>query len=363
MTDNQQQPLNRVLYDRLVRVFGRVKISSAGYRMLSVVRTNPLTGEAREEIETPGEEYQVCCDRCNDTRSRLYIGHMFGKKSPHTGFGYYHLVHCFNEDCYRDHEVRRSLYDMLCETGTPLASADVRPGKTGNSCEEMQLPGDVVTLDKLPLHHPACAYLSSRHYDPHLLGRFYHVGYCEHSHYSLARDRIIAPIYRGNKLYGWQARHIGELNWADKNNPPKWFSAPGMAKSQLLYNYDNAVKFKVGVMVEGPGDVWAVGPMAVCSFGSTMSTTQRRMFVSGFAKYSGVLLYDPDIRHDSRKYETYKEAVAELKTQFNGQLVDVCLPEGTDPGSLDRAFIRQYVNAEAAKQKVKISWERRQGAS
>ena len=51
--------------------------------------------------------------------------------------------------------------------------------------------------------------------------------------------------------------------------------------------------------------------------------------------------------------------IADLRTRFSGNFAAVKLPEGTDPGSLDRVFLRDYVTHKAQKKGVKVCFDHR----
>ncbi len=57
---------------------------------------------------------------------------------------------------------------------------------------------------------------------------------------------------------GWQARYVGEPRYRDM---PKYYTCPGMPKSQLLYNFDSTMTKPFVVLVEGITDVWRIGTM------------------------------------------------------------------------------------------------------
>jgi len=67
-------------------------------------------------------------------------------------------------------------------------------------------------------------------------------------------------------------------------------------------------------------------------------------------------LYDPDVKRDKNKKKSLEELISSLKSQLD--LAVVWLPEGRDPGSLDRQFMRDYVKSEAKKQNINVSWEK-----
>lgn len=352
-------PLNPTLFHQLERVFGHVKVANAGMSMVGGYRWDPSEKRDKLALDVPGEQYRVSCDRCTDTRFRLFFHHRWGVRDDR-GHQNLHLCYCQNENCYADSDRRLTLYEKLTSGRAQLAQAKILSGVVADPNQPCELPGPVIPLHQLAAVHPANKYLAGRFYVPERLGKFYGVGYCAESFYYLARHRIVAPIYQNNVLRGWQARYIGDLDWSDKSNPPKWWSCPGMRKSQLLYNYDNAVHYRTGIIVEGPADVWSVGPMAMATFGATMSMFQRRQFVSAFRDYGGVLLYDEDVSSGSPEtVARYRKMFVELRKEFGGRLALVVPPKGKDPGDMDRGFLRDYVAAEAAKQDVAVSWARR----
>ena len=352
------EPLNRLLYRQLQRVFGRVRICNEGQAMVARYGHDAIKDRDELIITDPGEYYLVCCPRCSDTRFRLYINHRWGKRDEQ-GRRNLWLAICYNEDCYHTAEARWGLYAQLSEIEGVLDNAPIAEGIEVTEAKEMELPGPVFRLDRLEPNHAANRYLAGRFYDPEMLGRFYRVGYCPTSPYYLATNRIIAPVYQDGILKGWQARYLGECDWKSEDAPPKWWSAPGMNRAKLLYNWDNARAFRTGVIVEGPGDVWSFGPMAMATFGSTMTTQQRRMFVAAFGQGSGVIMYDQDVQDKPSTAASYAKLIEELRPQFRHGLASVILPAGADPGDLDRAVLRAIVAEQALTQKVIISWERR----
>ena len=363
-------PLNPVLYRNLKRLFGSVVISNAGQAMIARYVPNPARESSRPGemaydlvIDSAGEYYCVNCDKCGDTRHRLYINHRWGVIDE-MGRRNLWLMICYNEGCYGDYESQRELLDRLSGLDDELGRAEIAPGKQDIEPEEMPWPGEVIALDKLPRDHRAVQYMAGRGYDPSRLGRFWGVGWCRDSIYTLARDRIIVPVWAASggqlKLKGWQARYIGDLNWKLPGSPPKWWNPPGMRKSMLLYNFHNAVRWRTGVMVEGAGDAWSVGPMAFATFGSTLSRRQESMIISGFRNRTLVVMWDPDVQKDPRKKEAYDDMVERLRNcgAFAG-VVSVVLPDGTDPGSTPRHVVRKLATEQARLQGVTVDWRQR----
>ena len=60
-----------------------------------------------------GEYYRVNCDKCGDTRQRLWINHMWGVRDVETGDDHLYLIICFNEGCINTRELQERLYELL----------------------------------------------------------------------------------------------------------------------------------------------------------------------------------------------------------------------------------------------------------
>lgn len=360
--------LNPLLYARLDRAMGPVRISNAGEAMIAVegesvfVRDSDRATEFRPRLEIlhDGEYYLVNCPYCRDTRQRLYVNHMYGKNS-NGGRRMRFLAICFNEACMKKEEVRDDFITRLSVTDEMLEQAPVVRGRvvTGEVAEA-RMPGPCRLLSELDDRHPARVYVRARRFDPDRLARAYGVSYCEDSIHWLARGRLVVPIRWDGRLVGWQTRHIGELPWKGGGRssylPPKYWTMPNMPRSTILPNLENAMLFRTGVIVEGWFDVFGFGPMAVPVLGCSLSDRQIRLFATAFGRpgRSGVFLLDPE----EIDKPTTQRIIRILRHRLSGQLAVVRLPAGTDPGKLDRAFLRNYVREQAEDQDVQVSWER-----
>lgn len=360
MTNDEKQALNRALYRRCVATFKHVKVRNPGENQTRKLRMDLTSGKHKPFIIHPGEYYAVCCPFCNDTRFRCYINHRYGTddefRRPQT-----HLATCFNAGCplaNKDQETYQQLEQMLLgHKLIELRAAQIQPGRDIDvDAVRMNWPGKVTRVDKLPVEHEARIYLESRDFDPDVIGRFWNVHWCYEADRYICQDRLIIPIYHNKRMVGWQARAAYETNWK-LSNLPKYYTAPGTPRRQILYNFGNAVRHQTGIIVEGVTDVWRIGPQAMCTLGASFTTQQQTLFRRGFRDYSGVLLYDPDVK------EKLAERSSEIETKLNEQLksgfCSVQLPDGTDPGSLSRDFLRPYISQQAAEKGVHISWKRR----
>jgi len=348
---------------KLEHSFGAVRIYNPGV-MQELVHTFPGhrgINQDQFQVVEPGEYYVVCCPFCGDAKFRLYINHMFGVREPVTGSRRLHLAHCFNEDCVHDYESQMLLVQQIEATPDELAGFDrvIRTGvKFVAELERATLPGKVTPVNELAADHIAVRYLQSRGFDLDYLAKFYRVGWCNNAMYQLASGRIIIPVFKEGVLKGWQARYPGEMNWKRKGAPPKYFTMPGMPRRHVLYNFGRACQYRTIVLVEGVTDVWRFGAMAVCTFGDTLTPMQRQQLVKDCRDYNLVVLYDPE----AMVKPNIQEMLESLKTTWRGgaaAAIGVTLPDGTDPGSLSREFLRAYVEREAEKQGVHLSWQRR----
>jgi DNA primase len=100
-----------------------------------------------------------------------------------------------------------------------------------------------------------------------------------------------------------------------------------------------------------------VGPQAVCTLGATLTNEQQTLFRQHFKDYSGVLLFDPDVK--DKLALKVNEIEADLNERLKSGFCSVQLPEGTDPGSLARTMLREYITKQAGDKGVIISWKKR----
>lgn len=347
--------LNPHLYRQLVRKFGLVRVVCPGEKMLA--RTDyDAWGEPRLQIDHPGEYYKVCCPYCRDTRYRLYVNHMFCQLDGHNRRMKYVAV-CYNENCLDRSDNLRTLIEDLDEIN--LFGARVMEGRVvPEDAREVAEPGTCIPLSSLKPADPARVYLTSRGFDPDALGELFQVTLCVESRYTLAQNRLIIPVIDRGKLKGWQARYIGELDWKGPRRhelPPKYFSCPGSNfRSKCILNFERMKEWATGVIVEGPTDVFRFGSMAGCIFGNTMTETQRRRFTAVFRLRTGVLVLDPEECESA----STKKLLDYFLGVMPGRFCAVRLPPGTDPGSLDRTVLKEYVRAAAAAQGVTVTYRK-----
>lgn len=360
MDNEEKKALNRALFRRCKATFKHVRVKNPGEKQTRRISTDLITGKPKPVITHPGEYYSVCCPFCNDTRYRCYINHRYGTDDefgrPQTG-----LAFCFNAGCplaSKMPHAYQELAEMLCgQKLVSLRKAEIAEGREVDVDQiRMNWPGKVTRVDLLPPEHEANVYLASRGFDPDKIGKFWNVHWCSESPRFICQERLIIPIYHNKKMVGWQARAAYDIDWKS-SHLPKYYTAPGTPRRQILYNLGNAVKYRTGIVVEGVTDVWKLGPQAVCTLGASFTQPQQSLFRKNFKNWGGLLLYDPDMKE--KLAGTIASIVSSLHEQLNSGFCAVYLPDGTDPGSLARDFLRPYITQQAAEQGVNVSWKKR----
>jgi len=189
-----------------------------------------------------------------------------------------------------------------------------------------------------PLSRSHEAYLRSRGFNPNELVEMWGLKGTDHTAEPRWRWRIIIPIYFERNLVSYTTRSIG-------NRPDKYRACPKNQEQihhkNLLYGWDGPIggTHIVGptaIVVEGPADVWRIGPGALAIFGDQVSSAQiallkkfRRLFI----------MLDGD--------EAGKAAGEKLAWRMSGLGVDtkqVILPNGKDPGELSKHEVVEIRN-------------------
>lgn len=346
--------LNPALYTALLRAFGSVGVSHPGEpRECVYAPARGLNGLVlKSTVKQYGEQYQVNCPFCGDTRRRLNISYCYGVTDKKTRSPNRHLFHCFNEKCHQDRANWQQLYDRLDQAGYRPGQATISAplANTSNSADSpiarpIALPARFIPLHLLDLEHAAVQYVVSRGFDPLELSAIWGVGYCHSDPDSIPplEERLVIPIYSLRRsfglpgedsnqacpvLTGWQARAL------DKDTLPKYLTAQGFQKSSVLYGLPQALATRGPVyLCEGATDCWAIGPGAVALLGKTISPAQISLLERYFRPRPIVILLDRDACQDA----------LEISAKLRGRLPHyavVELPEGgDDPGECTREEI------------------------
>lgn len=321
------KPLNPRLFRRLQDTFGSVRISNQGVPTMIDHRPDWLQrcGRLKAEVVERGETYVVSCPFCSDTRGRLYVCHRWAVRDEKTGDDMLHLARCFNEGCLATREAQKELHALVFPRGKYGRTMEVRLKPQAPTTEPL-VPIQIVLpegtpLTELPKEHPAIEYLRRRKFAPERLARQWGVYFCEENRERPGQDqqarphfyqpRIVYPVYAlpvlglsdeagptsTLRLAGWQARTID-----DDSEAPKYFTACGMRRNELLYGLPQAIRTEGPiVVVEGVTDVWRFRANAVALFGKTISPVQCGLFLRHFAGRPIVVLLDRDAAEDARR--------------------------------------------------------------
>ncbi len=281
------KPLNRALYDFLWERFsGNVLVAKRGQKFrYSVTQVN---GTPIIDKLDGGEEYQVNCPLCGDKRRRLYVNHRWGTLVH--GAEVRHLAHCFNENCSVNSWLREHMDDLATsysvEGSDDAQAVDAfdMDAIAAEAAERHDRLTAVLPVDSLAPDHPAALYLESRGFNRTWLYDRFRVGYHEGSGRHPRNRRIIAPVFYGGMMVGWNARAIpGHTRLTPADPAKKWpwregkyVNSAGMPKSKFLYNLDLASAYSVIVVVEGVSDCWRAGEWSVAIMGKQMSREQCR---------------------------------------------------------------------------------------
>lgn len=183
--------------------------------------------------------------------------------------------------------------------------------------ERGRLSWPVGTTDLGPRHR---AYLASRNYDADTIAAVWGVkGTGPIGPY---KHRILIPVHnQRGKLVTYTSRDItGKAAIRYKACRPEDEVEPIKSTVYGLHK----VRGGRCLLVEGPFDVWRIGPGAVCGFGVELSARQLTTLSRAVGEVS--LLFDPGATQQAEKWA----AVLSMA----GLAVDVLPPYDTDPGDL-----------------------------
>jgi len=330
-TGSVNNPLRPQLYSRLMEyAHGNVVIANEGEEMdfcYVIERGKPVIS-----VNSPGEYYRISCPFCTDTRKRLWINHRWGLRDEKGRLNLF-LAICYNENCLAAQGRAWQFYQTIFTEFIHDLDDPVHKNHRADSIEtKPEWPGRRVMLDEIWPNHPVRLYLQDRGYTTETLSRDFGVCYCMEAadDYRMAQGRIIIPIFMKGELKGWQARLVGDQ---PHKSIPKYYSMPGMKKTKLLYNFDQACKYPHVVLCEGPTDVWTLGPEAVALFGKTVSDYQLGLVVAHWKTVYVCL--------DGEAIKEGQDVFDKLTNKVDKGLVR--LPLHSDPGSLPTATLREMV--------------------
>lgn len=325
--------LNPSLYRSLERVTRqpvRVVHEDEEAVCTKVKKNTPNGVELVLEIVSPGEQYMCCCPYCGDEHYHLSVNYLYGSSQVNNSTS---LAHCFH-NCLENKDNREDLRNRLL--GFTNRTDSIKPLKVSSVAEvktDFVHLTDITPIRELPENHRAIQYLvETRKFTLDMLEP-YNLGYCSHSsQLRYASDKIIIPIYMDGEERGWQARCVG----APPVGRPKYYTAPGMHKREVLYNYDVAKTQDYIVLTEGVMDAWRVGPAGVCSFGKSLSNAQAKLLQK--ANKPVIVMYDNDLTAREEKIVLNRLLAVDLSPKR------IAIPDGyKDPDSMPTELIHTLI--------------------
>lgn len=204
----------------------------------------------------------------------------------------------------------------------------------------MIAPGEHEPVD-LPLEaesvHEWLPYLRRRRVELEDAQRF-GLMWCASGRYA---QRLIFPVWQGGRALYWQARAMwekeehGHGKYIKCLNPPRQHDRQATARD-VLFNLEQAARYRRICLTEGPLDAMRVGIDAVCSFGKVLHSGQVGAMVRAGVQAVD-LMWDGPGPTEPRGAWDEMAAVAPMLAQFFA--VRLCwLPWG-DPDNHDRAYL------------------------
>lgn len=216
---------------------------------------------------------------------------------------------------------RVTLINLLIDQGVPYKEAKTLTGGLDKGhWQKKEHPGKLVIpkgVGEFTKSHKR--YLVNRGFDPDEIAKLWNVqgiGLANHLKWRL----FIPLVWRGDTV-SWTTRAISE------DVPTRYVTAKPeeekLPSKSLLYGMDY-VRHSV-IVVEGPTDVWRIGPGAVASFG-TVFTKSQVLALSGVSKR--IVCFDSDSAAQKRA-----KKLADLLSLYDGETLLVTI-DAPDPGSM-----------------------------
>src|SRR3954466_3005712 len=101
---SEHSVLNPMLYRRLLRRFGEVRVRNRGQARVAPVRRDLLTDEAQVLVKQWGEEFRVSCCFCRDRDFQLSVSYLYGQRDGKSGRPLTNLAFCHASRCLARYE-------------------------------------------------------------------------------------------------------------------------------------------------------------------------------------------------------------------------------------------------------------------
>jgi len=253
---------------------------------------------------------QIDCPDCNPNAGKFYLGISLIS-------GASNCWKCGRKDTGRILSVVTGqpvqLIRSALNTAIPTTKEKKKQGK-------LVIPKGVGDL--LPGHHD---YLENRGFDADEIVRLWGVrGIGQAAH---LKWRLFIPVYYHGIIVSWTTRSI------NPNNPMRYVSAPPEHEAtpikNVLYGSDYA-QHRI-IVHEGPIDVWATGPGAVATCGTSYTTAQVKAILRNPVR---VVCFDSSSEAQGRARE-----LTRTLSLYPGVTWNVRLESGEDPAAADQEEI------------------------
>jgi len=210
-------------------------------------------------------------------------------------------------------------------------------------------------LDTLPADHKAVEFLhKDQLFDLKRYSGEFQIKYIPYeggqviangSTFVTSAERLIFPVYYKQALVGWQLRSLPGTFYGDKEDCIRYYQI--FNKGSYLYNYDNAIKHKRVIIVEGVKKALKF-PNAVATWGCGISGKQLDLLQKNWDEI--IVMFDSDGEKNRFTQEKARRITEQLmdsgKDAINIDLAKYNAGEAISPDDLPAEVLQQIVEAE-----------------
>jgi len=178
--------------------------------------------------------------------------------------------------------------------------------------------------DLLPQHH---RYLERRGFAPSEIESLWGVKGIGNS--SRLSWRLLIPIFYEGEIVSWTTRSIGNHSARYINAKP---DQEKISAKSILYGLDHCSP-KAILLVEGPTDVWRIGPGAAAVMGTAYTESQIEILSRFPVRY---ICFDREPQAQRRAH-----AIIDQVSVFPGETYNIILEKASDPGEAKGRELRE----------------------
>jgi len=221
----------------------------------------------------------------------------------------------------------KEILKTYCDTSAPL----VRRRKSKRIGTVLKPPSGLG-----PLRDNHRRYLMKRGFDPDELEFMYHLKGIGPISGPGWKHRLMIPIIHEGEVVTYQGRDVtgrSDIRYKSMRTEDSL-----MDIKSTLYGYDNLEGLNFAVVVEGPVDVWRLGPGAVATFGTEFTLSQAKMLRKQKIVY---IMYDNSAKDPNAQRQAKKLAAL---IRSIGTFAVSKEPGACDPGELSPYDARTLMN-------------------